>query len=60
MAVTVTGKAVNGRKVDDRNKPYLGSLDPDAIKDSLPLSQLRSEKPVYGNDASSRWPEVIR
>ncbi|KAJ7901933.1 HAD-like domain-containing protein [Mycena olivaceomarginata] len=43
-------------------EPYLGTLDPDAIKDSLriALSQLRSEKPVYGNDTSSWWSEVIR
>ncbi|KAF8210374.1 HAD hydrolase subfamily IA REG-2-like protein [Mycena galopus ATCC 62051] len=44
-------------------EPYLGTLNPDAVKNSFPFSalgQLRTEKPVYGSDTSSWWSEVIR
>ncbi|KAJ6499205.1 HAD-like domain-containing protein [Mycena sanguinolenta] len=43
-------------------EPYLGALNPDAIKDSfrIAIGQLRTEKPVYGNDSNAWWSEVIR
>ncbi|KAK7005598.1 putative hydrolase C7D4.05 [Favolaschia claudopus] len=43
-------------------EPYLGPLNPDAVRSSfhVALKQLRAEKPVYGNDSSSWWSDVIQ
>ncbi|KAJ7287432.1 HAD-like domain-containing protein [Mycena rebaudengoi] len=43
-------------------EPWLGTLDPQALKHSFraALHQLQAEKPIYGQDVSSWWSEVIR
>ncbi|KAJ7497390.1 HAD hydrolase subfamily IA REG-2-like protein [Mycena latifolia] len=43
-------------------EPYLGPLDPQALKRSfsIALRQLQAEKPVYGDDPSQWWSDVIR
>ena len=43
-------------------EPYLGSLEPAAIKNSFKaaLKQLQADKPVYKDGAQAWWGEVIR
>ncbi|KAK0212758.1 HAD-like domain-containing protein [Desarmillaria ectypa] len=43
-------------------KPYLGELDPDAVKSSfkIALAALQKERPAYDKGNNSWWSEVIR
>ncbi len=43
-------------------RPYLGELDPDAVKSSFKgaLAALQKERPAYDSGSTAWWSEVIR